>query len=504
MPLPGTLPTPTRDEIRDKYLRDFKLRLPSADISAGTQPWIDACTLADNIFALYAGAIALGYRTNVSTNTGDALVAFAGDLGLSRSPARGASGTVTIAASSGGGTIMAGDQLTDPNTGLRFQVQSTGTYLNNGSVQIVGTDTGPRTNLSAGSKLTFTSPRPGIGPIAVVSATAAGLGLTGGAVQASDEQLQQRILLARQTRAASGNAAQYVALAEDSASHGVPVEKAFVFPANLGSGTVALAFTVLGNGVPLSRFPSATQINTVYNYIRSQMPADDNLFMLAPLEDAALKLDFRITWQPGGVGWSDAVPFPAAVGLTGFSYIPCATGSTATSINISTNGFALPQVGQTFGLFNKLDGQIYKKRILAITGTVPGLTLTIDTTNNVSDVTFAPPGGISLFPWSDSLPEIHARVMAQINSLTPGDLVGTFYDVGTRQRRYPLASNTYPNVVGTGFISSPGSAPNVLTFNIQEAPIGDKMFGRKTAVGYNPSYIYIQNFNEINYLPPLP
>ena len=54
---PGEIVTRTRDQIRDQYLRDYALRIPTADVGPDTLPYVDASGLADAEMVLVNDAV---------------------------------------------------------------------------------------------------------------------------------------------------------------------------------------------------------------------------------------------------------------------------------------------------------------------------------------------------------------------------------------------------------------------------------------------------------------
>ena len=57
---PGVIVTRTRDQIRDQYLADYQLRIPTADVGPDTLPYVDASGLADAEMVLVNDAVVIG------------------------------------------------------------------------------------------------------------------------------------------------------------------------------------------------------------------------------------------------------------------------------------------------------------------------------------------------------------------------------------------------------------------------------------------------------------
>jgi uncharacterized phage protein gp47/JayE len=452
--LPDDFIVPTRDKIRDDYLRDYKLRNPAGDISKDTQPWIDASTFADQQTAVYALAKMAAYRALVRSSFGAALDALGEAETVPRRPAQGGAGFVDVRTSAGGGTIFEGDELTLEGPNLRFTVAATATYSTGIPVPITGFDTGAATNLPPGTVLKFTSPRPGISPTATVFAQTGGRGLIGGAADEEDGQYQERIIARRASRPASGNEAQYREEIENTP--GVPVEKAFAYPAILGPGTKGVAFTVRAGAAGASRRPSAGQISQAETHLRGVMPGDDMIFAAAVLSDP-VTLVFRIAFATAALGWVDASPWPprhplagdgtgAAVGVDG-ALTPTATVFRLKALGPATYAaMAQPAVGQTVAFFDPSTRTFAKKRIGAVSGTGPW-TITADATNGASDVRYVPVANQRALPYAPGLDALIAPVAAYVDGMGPGEMVASFVDPSVREKRQPQSPKTFPSVI---------------------------------------------------------
>jgi uncharacterized phage protein gp47/JayE len=448
--LPGEIVTTTRDAEIEKWKRSFRIRVPDADVGPGSQVDIDARVAADAIMPLYAAAKVIGNNTVLEESTGEAVDQWAEREGVSaRREEVGASGHVEIVASSGGGTIVADDELVHEDTGLRFKAISTGTYADEDSVAIIGVDTGPDTNLAAGTQLKWSSPRPGIGASAVVVEQSDGSGLSGGRNRESDDELKARVLQEKQTRAASGNDAEYQLLVEGTPD--VSVQKCFTYPCIDGPGTTAVVFTMRPARSGGSRIPNAAQISLVESYVVGEMPADDGAYFCVLLEEDT-DVAYAVTWDESAAGWEDIAPWPPFYevgGTPGPVIVSAATSATSFTLSATSyTGIQQPQTGQTIAFYDPDEFEFVRKRILSFTGTGPWV-ITVDTTNNVSDTSYTPAVGQRACPWSDSLDSILPGLHAYFDTLGPGEQVATFYDEGRRQRRQPRPPRYWPSELTT-------------------------------------------------------
>lgn len=445
--LPGSLSVPTRDTERDRWLRDYRFRDPSSETTEGTQPWIDGSTMADAVMPLYHDIKLVADATDPAKIGGALLDTQAGADGVIRPAAVGASGSVTASASVGGGTIFAGDEIIGRS--LRYKCIATALYNNGDEVPIQGIDTGPATNLAAGTVMTWTSPRPGINANAPVTEQPDGSGLTGGRDKATDEEYRLLWQEARQSRPASGNDAEIQELAEQT--FGFSVEKAYTYPGILGPSTTCIAFTLKPASTGASRVPNPSQIAAVLANVVGAMPADEGIFG-ATLIAEPVDLSLLIRWDPGGAGWSDLVTWPEYDGIAGQA-ITVASATDATHFVLkSANGdytdLIPPSAGKTIGFYDLTFATFRRKKILTVTGSGPW-TIVCDTSNSASDEGYIPVVNTRAMPWSESLQDLVLPLAGYFETLGPGEQVSGFFGSGVLQRRQPTSPRSYPNVVTT-------------------------------------------------------
>lgn len=444
--LPGALVVPTRDAERDKWLRSYRFRDPSSDTSPGTEPYIRASVFADAAMPHYANAVTAANATDPNKVGGKEIDARAGAEGVPRLGPQSSSGSVTITASVGGTTIVSGDELT--LNALRFRYNGTTALFNDGDeVPIISIDTGPATNLAPGTVLTWSNSRAGCGPSAKVFQQVDGSGLTGGRDTETDDQYRARWLLSRQEPAASGNDAEIQKLAEST--FGVPVQKAFSYPAVLGPGTTCVVFTVRVDAPGQSRIPTAPQIASVLGNLAT-MPADEGI-LAGTLISQPVDLAFGITWDDAAPGWTDSTQWPPYYAGGGAILVTAAASPTSFTLNGTTT--IQPQVGQHIAFYDVTGGQFRRKTILSFTGTGPWV-ITCDPSNNASDLSYTPVVGQRACPWSDSLQDLVDPLFSYFTTLGPGEQVASFFDTGNRQRRQPQSPHSYPNVISNKGISA--------------------------------------------------
>jgi uncharacterized phage protein gp47/JayE len=456
--IPMPIPTTTRDREIEKMKRSFRVRVPDADTGDNSPVDTDARMLADIVMPLYAAARINNDQTVLENARGAAQDAWAARHGVEpRREAFGASGAVIFAGNTGGATIATDDEIKHESSGMRYSVLSTDHYIPGDPISIVGKDTGPATNLPAGTQLKWTSPRSGSGDYAIVATG----GLSGGRDKENDDEFYLRIKNEMQTRAASGNDAEYQLEAEKTP--GVAMQKSFTHPGILSSGTMCLVFTMLPEHPGGSRIPNSTQVGLVESHVTGEFPADDGAMfgMVANQNaDVVYAMDFAN-------GWADLAPWPryyAASPSSGPGAVRVTAATSATAFTLGTSngiyiGAQQPTVGQTFAFYDQASFTFRHKRILSFTGTGPWV-VTCDTTNNASDTSYTPVVGQRACPWSDSLDSIlytaaidnetpASGVLAYFDTLGPGEQVVTFYDEGSRQRRQPQPPTFWPHTLTT-------------------------------------------------------
>lgn len=449
-----------RDAIAKKFTRDWAywqwLADPTRPVDVGpkTLPSILGRVVGDILVPFSANAVTIGRATLLRYATGDRLTEIGESKGVFRQPATGATGYVQIRAATGGGTILAADELVDPTTGLRFQVLVSQLYIDGAQVPIQAVDTGPTTNIAAGTVLTFSSPRPGIGAKGTVVAQSDGSGLSGGHEAESDTEYINRIVEQQTNPPASGNTAEYIQQTE--ATPGVPVEKAWVIPAWAGPGTTCVIFTVRPAQSGGSRIPNDVQMGQVEANLKAIFPADDAI-TVAIVQPVPFPIAVSASWRKSAAGWTDLQPWPPFVQTNLLSQplpspitVDGAVAPTTTTLRATTSVTAPnPRPGQTIGLYNLATRTFQRKKIVTVAIVVPSMSwdLTFDTTNNASDL-YVPRAGQLLSPWSDSLNLLSAAVETYMLGLGPGEQFAFFPDPGERQRRQPESPGDWPSIVG--------------------------------------------------------
>jgi hypothetical protein len=446
---PDRIVVPSRDEQVAKYRRDYRLRDPSASLVVQEQVDVDARVLADQLLPILDASRSAGDALTLLNQTGKDLDNTWGPRGIPRLLATGASGYVKITASTGGGPIFLDDEIKDLDTGLRFRcLQTSLSYQDGDFVPIGGVDTGPLTNLAVGKRLTWSQPRPGIGPTAVIQEQGDGDGLVGGRDVELDSEYKDRIADYLANPPAAGNPADVMLKVEKAP--GIPIQKAFVYPAILGSCTSAVAFLLKPSRAGASRLPTELQRGEVEALIKGLFPGGDIYYfptILSQPEDLSLE----VRWAKGATGWTDLVMWPPRYDVGAGQIVVSGTPSSATSFILRADdddytGVPSPQVNQTIGFYDADRRRFSRKRIASVTGTGPW-TITCATALGASDTAYTPETGQPCCPWSDSLDLLVTPALNAFQALGPGEMVANvdFLLDGERQRRVPENPTSWPS-----------------------------------------------------------
>lgn len=469
------------DELRRRFERSYQIAQPAAEVGPGTQPGLDARVAADMQLVFHADVQAVGDTSLLRTRRGSQLDEVGEMEGVPRPPATGASGYVLARTAVGGATIFAGDFLTPKNSNMRYQCTTTALYANGAQVPVLGFDTGPDTNLDAGTELEWSNPRPGCLP----STTVWSEGLTGGREEASDEEYIELIIDQRRNPPASGNDAAYQAFVQNPTNHGVAVQKAFTYPAIVGPGTTAIAFLLRPSTPGGSRVPSTAQIALVDAALRGSFPGDDGIFVLQVAEQATA-VALGVTWKTAAAPFVDAAPWPTWIPGSPVA-VDGAVAISASAMRVTTSTTTdAPLVGQTIGVYNAAKARFARKQIASVVTVIAGKSwdLTFDLTGNASDGAFVPAAGALVSPWSDSLDSVVPALTSFFDAMGPGELVAIFYDEGRRQKRQPENPESWPSEVGRQLESRVDALDTVRSTTLLAPTLGATSIGLPTSLAY--------------------
>ncbi|MHB1053466.1 MAG: baseplate J/gp47 family protein [Thiobacillus sp.] len=275
---------PTLTQLIERAQADIETRLP------GSQPRLRH-TLLGTLARVHPGANhgLYGYldwiARQVLPDTADAeiLERWASIWGVTRKAASFAAGPVTLTGTTGA-VVPAGTVL-QAATGQEFETDAEVTLAaGTATAQVTALSAGQAGNLVASAKLNLISPIAGVN----AQATVASGGLVGGADTETDDALRARLLARIQTPPHGGAKTDYVAWALEVAG----VTRAWVYPGELGLGTVTVRF-VRDNDASI--IPDAAEVQAVLDHIDTLRPVTAGLTVVAPV---AVPLNLTIALTP--------------------------------------------------------------------------------------------------------------------------------------------------------------------------------------------------------------
>lgn len=274
---------PTLKTLIERAIADIDARLPGADARL---PLSNLNVLAHlhgaGVHGLYGFLEWLSRQLMIDTAEVEYLDRWSTIWGVSRTPAAAASGSVTLTGSSGV-IVPAGTALARTD-GVQYLTTAEVT-LAAGTAEpgVIAALAGAAGNLSGGA-LSLVTPVAGVD----ASAQLVGDGLTGGADIETDADLRTRLLARIQAPPHGGAQHDYIAWALE-----VPgVTRAWVYPAELGLGTVTVRFVRDDDASPI---PDAGEVTAVQDYIDVLRPVTAVVTVAAPV---AVPLNFTIDIVP--------------------------------------------------------------------------------------------------------------------------------------------------------------------------------------------------------------
>ncbi len=286
---------PTPQELLERIQTEFDISLPNSD--ARLRRTVEAVLARILVIASHDLNGFLEYISEqILVDTADAeyLERHSSIWGITRKSATKAIGTVDF---------VGADTIVIP-AGTILQRSDNVQYVTDGDVTIVtGVGSGTVTALIAGSegntnvntKLNIISPISGIQN----EVTVATGGLTGGTDKETDDALRARIIARIQQPPNGGSKDDYIKWAKEVAG----VTRVWVYPEQLGSGTVSVTF-VMDDAVSI--IPTTSDVTAVQNYIdgdtKKPVTADVTVFAPTPIN-----IDFNITINPNTVAVQTAI-----------------------------------------------------------------------------------------------------------------------------------------------------------------------------------------------------
>ncbi len=280
---------PTIKDLHNQIATDIETRLPGADSQLRRSVLgVLARVFSGALSGLYGYLDFIARQVFPDTAEAEFLEHWASIWGLERSPARPASGLVTLSGTDDT-VIPAGTEL-KRGDGAMYHTSAEG-RITKGKVilKIQAKKPGAAGNATPGTTLNLVAPLAGVRSSGKVSADGSARGLTKGADEEKDSALLTRLLRRIQTPPHGGARHDYVTWALDTKNHGVRVTGAWASGLESGPGTVTVRFMVdsTDNGIPL-----AADVAAVQSWIDRVRPVTAAVTVVAPIP---APLRFRIS-----------------------------------------------------------------------------------------------------------------------------------------------------------------------------------------------------------------
>lgn len=272
---------PALADIVQRVRTDVLSRLSADDLLRRADAEVYARVLGGVAHGLYGFIDWLSSQVIYDTAEVEFLERWCSIWGITRKAASVATGSVTFAVQAG--AYIPAATMLQALDGVQYQTTADATVAGaSATAPITAVVAAAAGNRATGQSLTLVSPIVG-----VQSTATAGL-LSGGADVETDDALRARLLARIQNPPQGGAAADYVAWALAVSG----VTRAWVYPQELGAGTVSLRFVRDNDGSGAAIIPDGAEVAAVQAYIDARRPVTAALTVVAP---AAVPLNFTIS-----------------------------------------------------------------------------------------------------------------------------------------------------------------------------------------------------------------
>lgn len=271
---------PLLPELIQRVRNDVLSRLSTDDVLRRTDAEVYARVMGGVAHGLYGFIEWLSKQVIYDTAEAEYLERWCSIWGINRKVAAPAISTVTFTVQAG--SLIPSGTLLQALDGVQYQTSADATVtVPSATATITALVPAAAGNRATGQNLTLVSP-----VVGVQSTATAGL-LSGGADVETDDALRARLLARIQQPPHGGASYDYTAWALE-----VPgVTRAWVYPAELGLGTVTVRFVRDNDGTGTAIIPDTGEVAAVQAYIDARRPVTAQLTVVAP---AAVPLNFTI------------------------------------------------------------------------------------------------------------------------------------------------------------------------------------------------------------------
>lgn len=429
--------------VRDDVLRTIKNGLIQQGISnpyvgPASDYHIIATALGNELAVVGASCVVKADAQMPDTAEGEDLEREGDLLERTKQGAAGSIGGVVLEASASS-PIETGRELND-SAGLRYEVIIGGTYADGATVPIRAIDTGSATNHAAGDVLRWVSAPPYSAPTALVATG----GLTNGIDEEDDEVFRARILSVYQNPPGAGNWEHVAEMAEESIAS---VQKAFVYPAVQGPGSLHVAVAAAPTEDSVSRvIASATVSGVVDPYIKGTLPTHAHIVTTTVTDvntDVAIGLSLPeapTANPPGsGGGWLNGTPWPSVDASTTFR---CTVTAVTSTTQFTVDATTAPTVNVTrIAWYSHSEQKLYTGLVTASSGSSGEYLITVDNPFTAIAV------GAYIWPECQNAETYVAGVLAHFKLMGPGEKTDNASAL-VRGFRHPVPSTGWPYSVG--------------------------------------------------------
>jgi uncharacterized phage protein gp47/JayE len=269
---------PSLSDIVQRVRTDVLSRLSTDDVLRRADAEVYARVMGGVAHGLYGFIDWLSAQLLYDTAELEYLERWCSIWGLTRKAAAAATGSVTFTVQAG--AVIPSGTLLQALDGVQYQTTAAATVVALvATAPVVGVLPAAASNRATGQSQSLVS------PVVGVQSTATAGALTGGADVETDDALRARLLARIQQPPQGGAANDYSTWALEVAG----VTRAWVYPAELGLGTVTLRFV---RDLDATLIPDAGEVATVQAYIDARRPITAQVAVLAP---AAVALNFSIS-----------------------------------------------------------------------------------------------------------------------------------------------------------------------------------------------------------------
>lgn len=276
---------PTLPQIIQRMVSDIESRLAGTDARLRRSNLnVTARMLSGAVHGLYGAVDNLSRQIIIDTADAEYLNRWASIWGVTRKPAANSIGPMPVTGLSG--AIVPADTLVSRADGATFTVDADVELVAGvATAQLTAVEPGAAGNTAEGSALTFVTPVAGVNTSALVGVG----GLVNGSDTEDDVSLRARLLARIQETPQGGADFDYVNWAK-----AVPgVTRAWVYPQELGAGTVTVRF--MRDDDLATAIPDAPEVAAVQAYIDARRPVTADVTVVAPI---AVPLNFTIGVVP--------------------------------------------------------------------------------------------------------------------------------------------------------------------------------------------------------------